>query len=402
MKKIIGALLFATALSMAGVFAQGGTTGPLTWVLEDGTLTISGEGEMPDYDEYMGTIPWYNYREFIKTIRIESGVTCIGAQAFLRCHKLTSISIPHSVTIIGNLAFAFCTDLILITLPNGLTSIRSGAFSTCTALTSINIPNSVASINNDAFAYCISLTSIVIPSSVISIEGGTFANCTNLTSITIPNSITTIGYSAFSRCSSLTSITIPNSVTSIGNTAFGWCTSLTSITIPNNVTTIENFAFYWCVGLTSITNLNSIPISINPNVFEGMNQSECILEVPMGSVSAYKNAEVWKEFNIVGIEVGIEPIEADVVKIYPNPTSGELRITNRGPDKGKLSEANYELRYPISDIEIYDVSGKKLLSHYLITSSSNHLINISHLPAGIYVVKITTETGVITRKIVKN
>jgi hypothetical protein len=54
------------------------------------------------------------------------------------------------------------------------------------------------------------------------------------------------------------------------------------------------------------------------------------------------------------------------------------------------------------DDEVFDAYGRKLSSHHLITSSSNHLINISHLPAGVYVVKILTENGVITRKVVKN
>ncbi|KAA6348875.1 hypothetical protein EZS27_003675 [termite gut metagenome] len=45
---VLGMLLMAVTSS----FAISGTTGPLTWVLENGTLTISGEGAMPDYDYY--------------------------------------------------------------------------------------------------------------------------------------------------------------------------------------------------------------------------------------------------------------------------------------------------------------------------------------------------------------
>ena len=75
------------------------------------------------------------------------------------------------------------------------------------------------------------------------------------------------------------------------------------------------------------------------------------------------------------------------ITLVPNPTTGELRITN------------YELR--IEDIEIFDVYGKKLLSNHLIPTSSNHLINIFHLQAGIYFVRIQTETGIITKKIIK-
>jgi len=92
-----------------------------------------------------------------------------------------------------------------------------------------------------------------------------------------------------------------------------------------------------------------------------------------------------KGFNVIGIK---ENDLDNKINIYPNPTTGELRIENG------------ELR--IKDVEVFDVYGRKISSHHLITSSSNHLINISHLPAGIYFVKITTDKGIITKKLIKH
>jgi len=82
-----------------------------------------------------------------------------------------------------------------------------------------------------------------------------------------------------------------------------------------------------------------------------------------------------------------EGVELSGIKVYPNPTTGELRIENG------------ELR--IINVEIVDVYGKILSSHHLITSSSHHLINIAHLPAGNYFVKIITEQGEVVKKVVK-
>jgi hypothetical protein len=48
--------------------------------------------------------------------------------------------------------------------------------------------------------------------------------------------------------------------------------------------------------------LSPVPIAIHPNVFEEFNKNACTLFVPKNSVSAYQKAEVWKDFNIVGIE----------------------------------------------------------------------------------------------------
>jgi hypothetical protein len=83
---------------------------------------------------------------------------------------------------------------------------------------------------------------------------------------------------------------------------------------------------------------------------------------------------------------GIGALHATSIEVYPNPTTGELTITN------------YELG--ITSIEIFDIYGRNLSNH-LITSSSNHLINIAHFPAGIYFVKISTEVGEVVRKVVK-
>ena len=371
MKKITLTVLIATALSVASAFAQdcdySGTTGPLNWCLKDSTLTISGEGEMPDYsqpDLDQFTYPWYDRRGSVKNVVIKTGVTTIGNNAFNSCWYLTSIAIPNGVTRIGYATFRY-TSLTSIIIPDGVTTIGKESFSYCTKLTSVTLPNSVTSIGSDAFLYCNHLTSITIPKGVTRIEEGTFAICGNLTSITIPNSVTSIGRIAFAL------------------------TALPSIIIPSSVTSIGEEAFYRCTSLTLITNLNSVPVAINSNVFEEMDQNKCTLEVPMGSVSAYKNAKVWKEFNIVGIDVGIEPITNDELQItvFPNPTRGELIINNE--------------QLTIKNIDIFDVFGRSVYITHPPLWGGLEGLDISHLPAGIYFIRITTEKGVAIKKNVK-
>jgi len=85
--------------------------------------------------------------------------------------------------------------------------------------------------------------------------------------------------------------------------------------------------------------------------------------------------------------VGINSPTLPEIKVYPNPTTGELRIENG------------ELR--VKEVEIFDVVGKKVYTNHLITTSSNHLINISHLQAGVYFVRIQTEAGEVVRKVLK-
>ena len=68
----------------------------------------------------------------------------------------------------------------------------------------------------------------------------------------------------------------------------------------------------------------------------------------------------------------IRELQTTFSNIYPNPASGIVNIEG--------AELNF--------IEIYDVVGRKLTSNHQIISSSQHLINISHLQAGIYYIKL--------------
>ena len=205
--------------------------------------------------------------------------------------------IGKSVKSIGKYAFDGCKSLTSVTIPNSVTSIGRSAFQNCTGLTSITIPNTVTYIGWHAFGGCKGLTTITIPNSVTTIEFGTFSACTGLTSVTIPNSVTSIGNEAFHGCTSLMTATIPNSVTSLGNWVFAKCTSLTSITIPNSVTSIGMKAFNACTGLTYFTCEAVTPPELGTDVFMDVPCSSIPLYVPAQSVSDYKAAEQWKNFN---------------------------------------------------------------------------------------------------------
>ena len=307
----------------------------LQWIINDGVLTISGTGAMPDYNN--GEAPWNSQRASITSVVIETGVTSIGYGAFAECVSLTSVTIGDSVATIGDIAFAECTSLTSVTIPAGVTSIGNAAFAGCASLTSVVIPDSVETIGDDAFARCSSLTEVAIGSGVTSIGGNAFAECMSLTSVTIGggvcpvvdfqlglgttnndlswkiingvltidgegaiedgypwcdflnaervtdlvigDGVTGIGDTAFAGCASLTSVIIGNSVTAIGSVAFAGCASLTSVVIPDSVTSIGSEAFSGCTGLTEVTIGNRVT-TIGEDAF-----AECgsLREVTVGS-----------------------------------------------------------------------------------------------------------------------
>lgn len=202
------------------------------WSLsDDGVLTISGTGEMWDYS-FMET-PWYDQRQRIHSVVIESGVRSIGSNAFSYCEKLQTVSIPNSVQWLGEYAFRECDNLYEVTLPPYVHAIGMMAFAGCDSLTQVNIPRLVQTIEEATFWECTSLGSITLPAGVKEIGGTAFVGCTALESITLPEGLRTIGTMAFSNCISLKNVSIPASVEKIAVDAFRYCPGLTAIHVDD-------------------------------------------------------------------------------------------------------------------------------------------------------------------------
>ena len=306
-----------------------GKDGNITWRLtKDGTLYISGQGDMPDYG-WDKIPPWRDFS--INKVVVQKGITGIGSFAFGDCSSLSSIEIPEGVTSIGYSAFEYCSSLSSIKIPEGVTSIGFHAFGDCSSLSSIKIPKGVTSIEGSAFEGCSSLSSIEIPKGVTSIESGVFENCSSLSSIEIPKGVTSIEYDAFRDCSSLSSIKMPEGVTSIGSGAFAGCSSLSSIEMPEGVTSIEYGAFEYCSSLSSIkipkgvtsiegsafaycSSLSSIKIpegvtSIENGAFRGCSNLSSI-KIPEGVTSIGSGAfENCSSLSSIKIPEGVTSIE---------------------------------------------------------------------------------------------
>ncbi len=179
------------------------------WALFDGTLTISGNGTMANYQN-ASEVPWNVSIKDINNVKIGYGVINVGANAFYGCQELTSITIPESVTSIGSSAFQNCTKLTSVTIPNSVTNVGANAFNSCANLTSVTISNRLDTISERTFEKCTGLNSVTIPKSVTTIGSGTFNGCTNLASVIIlSRNITSIGNNAFNGCSKLTAIYMP-------------------------------------------------------------------------------------------------------------------------------------------------------------------------------------------------
>ena len=167
----------------------------------------------------------------------------------------------------------------------------------------------VTSIEREALMHENALTSITIPNTVSWIGEWAFYECENLTSVTLPGSIIRIERGVFNECKSLKQITLPEGITQISPFAFGDCEALTSIILPTSINFISTYAFNNCNSLKTVTVKSAAPIDLYSNTFAVYGD----LHVPTGSKAAYKNAAIWKKFNIIeeGEATGISNLNAN-------------------------------------------------------------------------------------------
>lgn len=344
----------------------------------------SGVYTIPNSVTSIGT--WAFYSSKLSGVTIPSSVTSIGNSSFFFCRLITDLTIPNSVKSIGNDAFGSSSGLVSIVIPNSVTSIGNSAFAYCTGLTSVILSNSITEIANSTFDHCTKLSNIIIPNSVKTIGTNAFQNSGLNETLIIPNSVTTIGDWAFMSCYSLKGITLSNSVTSIGFGAFWGCIKIASINIPKSVGSIGSYAFFGCGALTSISAFSTIPINLSSSadVFYGVNKTTCILNVPIGSKTAYQAANQWKDFaNINETISGLQTQNIESITLYPNPVTDGFRV---GGLNGAMA------------VKITDYNGKLLISKQF---QATDFIPLESLANGIYFVKIITNDNTIERKILK-
>jgi len=82
--------------------------------------------------------------------------------------------------------------------------------------------------------------------------------------------------------------------------------------------------------------------------------------------------------------IDIEDINANNVQIYPNPTTGLIRIQNS--------------EHSIKNVSVFDIYGREVLKQEVGSQKTD--VDLSQQAKGIYIIKVRTERGVAVEKIV--
>lgn len=211
----------------------------------------------------------------------------------------------------------------------------------------------------------------------------------NIKKIYLPINTIELGDGAFAMAYTIDSIYVGDKLETLGLACFQDCINLVNMTLPATVKTIKSYAFMNCRRLSSLVVNSPTPVNLSSEyfVFSDIDFSKCKLKVPYGSATSYAKANQWRQFtNIMEFENTVNSDKAllkSLLKVYPNPVFDQFIINNF---EGSCS------------MHLMDLNGRVIISRQV---TLNESINISTLPAGIYLLKLNTSNGVTVLKIVK-
>ncbi len=335
-------------------------------------------------------------------VTLPNSVTSIGNYAFYGCSALTQVTIPGSVTSIGGSAFSWCSALTQVTW-NAINcadfshDYNTYPFFDC-PVTDFTFGDQVEHIPAYLCYGMDKLTTVIISDNVTSIGAEAFSS-SGVVSLAIPAKATEFGADAFMDCNKLATVfyrgnmaewcnisfennyanplscapktvnlhidnkvikelTIPEGITAISDYCFYNAAFLTSLDISSSITNIGESAFAGCTALDSIYCRASVPPTIMPTTFDGVDRF-IPLYIPEGKIMDYMFAPYWNEFT------NLHTMPATALQTPSMPES--IRVY------GGLLHNPQGL--PVS---IYDMQGRMVYSGTAATVSQ---------PAGVYVLR---------------
>ncbi len=257
------------------VSIEGDCGSNVQWELTGSVLTISGSGEMNDFEEH--SAPWSQYSTQISKIVVEDGVVSVGQFAFAHTYA-KSVNLGKSVREVGNGAFYNCKNLTAISVSdsnrffsdvNGVLLMGKTtliAYPIGRSETSYTIPRDVTAIGGYRVFYGSNLREIVITQALYSVDETAFVGALKLEKFTLGNAksglevkdgvLYTKNFNAlicYPAAKAQSSFTIPDGVGVIRENAFAGNRNLAQIVLPPSLYRIDANAFADIKALNIVT-----------------------------------------------------------------------------------------------------------------------------------------------------
>ncbi len=286
----------------------------------------------------------------IEEIEIPAGVSGVGDYAFAGCVNLKKVTFAGLPAKLGKGMFRNCTNLQTVDFKQGLSDVPEGAFYGCSSLQAM--PAGVATIGAEAFRN--SGITVADLRGVTEVGEYAFADAGRLTTV-LSDGPVNIGAGAFAGDEALESIpelsgTVGQAMAAasgnaltrwlkspiIGEAAFANNKNITAVRLGSNVREIRAHAFRNDSGIQSVNvaaHGESVPL-LDPDAFSGLEAEDGTYPIDLlvdeRYVDKWKEAEVWKKFNIRGTSA-VDPILDTDYDVDIRRKGETLTVTGAGP-----------------------------------------------------------------------
>lgn len=348
----------------------------------------------------------------LKTVSVPTTLTIIGQYSFANCSKLETIA-WGAVENIDDYAFQNCSKLQLESLPESLTRVGQSGFSKCTSITIAQLPTQLTGIGTRAFEFCTGVTIQQLPEGTTEIKERAFDR-TGITNLTFPESVSNIGNLAFYAEGNpeRTFVYRGENAPKLGDRSFGTATAISNTTVKVLKKYADNHSVWTTAGMNLGYLTHNVTLSIQGDGLveltgNGLVSPDTPIEDGV-TIEAYE-----------GESITLSTDKEATVSLNGEPVSPDQESENRYTIAVGTDDIALEITFSISTgIEkpstpsvTWSISGNTLylsgelstpaqlfnIMGSLVLSTTEPAIDLSTLPAGIYIVKVNSQTFKIVR-----
>lgn len=246
---------------------------------------LHGEIRFPSTLKHIGGGAFYTEEGFTGTLSLPEGIEYIGT-GFIRGSFNGNLVVSQNIKTIEGGAFWDCRFTGCLELPENLTEIPSGLFRHCGFRGELKLPSNIQRIGSEAFADN-NFTRIIFNESLNRVDERAFADCRYVQSVKLPEGLHRVPQFCFSGCSALEEVVLPSTMETIYGCAFGGCNYLKRIVVNNPEPPL-------CTDIQQPGEGHEYNYA---EPFAAVNKNDAVVEVPKGSESVYRRANVWKTFS---------------------------------------------------------------------------------------------------------
>lgn len=288
----------------------------------------------------------------IEEIEIPASVSGVGDYAFAGCENLKKVTFAGLPAKLGKGMFRNCTNLQTVDFKQGLNHVPEGTFYGCSSLQAMPagvetigaeaFRNSgitvvdlrgVTEVGEYAFADAVRLTT-VLSDGPVNIGDGAFAGDVALESI--PELSGTVGQAMAAASGNALTRWLKSPI--IGEAAFANNKNITVVKLGSKVREIKAHAFRNDSGIQAVNVAalgETVPV-LDPDAFSGLEAEDGTYPIDLlvgeQHVDKWKEAEVWKKFNIRGTSAVDQVREPDYdVDIRREGETVTVTVTGAGP-----------------------------------------------------------------------